>query len=76
MRRPPRSNEGCRRAALWHRLGSHFMIMDLVLLARLTVLLALAVVVSVTAAVLVAVPVFPPVAVPFPLPVEYLRWEA
>ena len=52
-----------------------FMIMDLVPLARLTVLLALAVVVSVTAAVLVAVPVFHLVAVPVPLPVGYLRWE-
>ena len=53
-----------------------FMIMDWVPLARLAVLLALTVVVSVAAAVLVAVPVFPPVVVPFPLPVEYLRWEA
>lgn len=62
------------------RMTSHdllvFNIMDWVPLARLAVLLVLAVVVSVTAAVSVAVPAFPPVAVPFPLPVEYLRWEA
>ena len=51
------------------------MIMDSVPLARLAVLLALALAASATVGVLVAVPVFHLVAVQVPLPVGYLRWE-